>query len=139
MTVKEIDNLARKKADFIVEAGKEVKATGKPLTLLQVGLYYYLRQVYDSFDNKEITADEAKAEKERIIKAYEADEAALSEYDRLIQQNGEMLQQLELHRKIFEQDDKRRVAISGLMCKANKNGCEICKQIARFYDGRNEV
>lgn len=94
-----------------------------------------MRQVYDSFDNKDITTDEAKAEKERIITAYEADEAALFEYDRLIQQNGEMLQQLEQHKKIFEQDDKRRVAISGLMCEANKHGCEICKQIARFYDG----
>lgn len=105
------------------------------MSMIEAGFYLKLRELYAKYDNKEITADEAKAQKESIIKAYEADEAALSEYDRLIQQNGEMLQQLEQHRKIFEQDDKRRVAISGLMCKANKNGCEICKQIARFYDG----
>lgn len=128
MTVKKIDEMARKKADDL-----------KALSILETGLYYQLRSLYDGFDSGTKTADEAKAKKERIIKQYEADEAALSEYDRLIQQNGEMLQQLELHRKIFEQDDKRRVAISGLMCEANKDGCEICKQIARFYDGRNEA
>ena len=131
MTVKEIDDLARHKLD---------PGEG-PISMLEAGLLWNLRRLYDAYGESKgvLTADEAKAEKERIITAYEADEAALSEYDRLIQQNGEMLQQLELHRKIFEQDDKRRVAISGLMCKANKNGCEICKQIARFYDGRNEV
>lgn len=128
MTVKEIDELARHK----LNPGEE------PISMLEAGLLWNLRRLYDAYDESKgvLTADEAKAEKERIIKAYEADEAALSEHDRLIQQNGEMLQQLEQHRRIFEQDDKRRVAISGLMCKANKNGCEICKQIARFYDGR---
>jgi uncharacterized coiled-coil DUF342 family protein len=97
MTVKEIDELARKKAD-----------TDKTVTILETGLYYQLRSIYESYDKGDITADDAKAEKERIITAYEADEAALSEYDRLIQQNGDLLQQLEQHRKIFEQDDKRR-------------------------------
>jgi len=128
MTVKQIDDLARHK----LNPGEE------PISMLEAGLLWNLRRLYDAFDASKgiMTADDAKAEKERIIKQYEEDYTALSEYAELIKQNGELKQTIEQHQKIFYDDDRRRVAISGLLSEANKHGCEICKKIVMFYDGR---
>ena len=121
MTVKEIDALAKAKSALPVDS-----------TMIEAGLYTKLRQIYELFDYQQITVDEAKKQKADLFEAFEYENGK----DKQI---SELYDKIERDRKIFEQDDKRRVAISGLMCKANKNGCEICKQIARFYDGRNEV
>ena len=83
-----------------------------------------------------MTVEQAKALKEAVIKQYEDAYTALTEYDNLVRQNGELMQELEQHNKIFADDNRRRVKLSGLMCEANKTGCELCKRIARVYDGR---
>ena len=128
MTVKQIDDLARHK----LEPGEE------PISMLEAGLLWNLRRLYDTFDASKgvMTADEAKAEKERIINQYEEEYTALSEYAKLIKQNGELKQTIEQHQKIFYEDDRRRVAISGLLIEADKHGCEICRKISKFWDGR---
>lgn len=121
MTAKDIDALAKAKAALPIDS-----------TIIEAGLYTKLCQLYGLFDYHEITVEEAKKQKTDLFEAFEYENGKNK-------QISELYDKIERDRKIFEQDDKRRVAISGLMCKANKNGCEICKQIARFYDGRNEV
>lgn len=128
MTVKQIDDLARHK----LNPGEE------PISMLEAGLLWNLRRLYDAFDaNKGImTADDAKAEKNRIIKQYEENYTALKEYAELTKQNEELKQTIEQHQKIFKEDDRRRIAISSLLIEADKHGCEICKKISKFWDGR---
>ena len=117
MTVKEIDALAKAKAALPIDS-----------TIIEAGLYIKLRQIYELFDYQQITVEDAKKQKTDLLEAFEYENGK----DKQI---SELYDKIERDRKIFEQDDKRRVAISGLMCEANKHGCEICKQIARFYDG----
>ena len=117
MTVKEIDALAKSKSAMPIDS-----------TIIESGLYTKLRQIYELFDYQQITVDEAKKQKTDLFEAFEYENGK----DKQI---SELYDKIDRVIKIFEQDDKRRVAISGLMRKANKNGCEICKQIARFYDG----
>lgn len=118
MTLNDIDTRAKSKAALPIDS-----------TIIEAGLYTKLRQIYELFDYQQITVDEAKKQKTDLFEAFEYENGK----DKQI---SELYDKIDRNIKIFEQDDKRRVAISGLMCKANKNGCEICKQIARFYDGR---
>jgi hypothetical protein len=117
MTVKEIDTLAKSKSALPIDSA-----------IIEAGLYTKLCQLYGLFDYHEITVDEAKKQKADLFEAFEYENGK----DKQI---SELNDKIERDRKIFEQDDKRRVAISGLMCKANKQGCEICREISRFYDG----
>lgn len=117
MTLNDIDTRAKSKAALPIDS-----------TIIEAGLYTKLRQIYELFDYQQITVEEAKKQKTDLFEAFEYENGK----DKQI---SELYDKIERDRKIFEQDDKRLVAISGLMCKANKNGCEICKQIARFYDG----
>lgn len=128
MTVKQIDDLARHKLD----PGEEL------ITMLEAGLLWNLRRLYDAYDASKgvMTADDAKAEKDRIIKQYEADYTALSEYCKLIDENGELMRRISQYTEIFKQEDAQRVKLSPLIAEANKSGCEICKKIAKVYDGR---
>ena len=34
---------------------------------------------------------------------------------------------------------RQHTAFSLAVCKANKEGCEVCREIAKVYDGRSEV
>lgn len=116
---------------------QHIKLDPKAMTLIEAGLYIKLLDLYSRYDDGKITAEDAKAEKEKLIADFNSDFTAISEFSKLVRQNGDMMQTLEQHRAIFKADDARRVAISGLMCEANKHGCEICKAIANAYDERD--
>ena len=118
MTLNDIDTRARSKAAMPVDC-----------TLVEAGLYTKLRTIYELFDYQQLTVEEAKKQKADLLEAFEYENGK----DKQI---SELYDKIERDRKIFEQDDKRRVAISGLMCEANKNGCDLCKKIAMVYDGR---
>ena len=102
MTAKDIDEMAKR----AIIPNKDAK-------LIELGLFYKLHCLYEAYDLKQMTVEQA-----RVIK-----ETSMSEYEQLS--------------RIFETDDRKRVALSGLICEANKHGCEICKKIARVYDGRD--
>jgi Txe/YoeB family toxin of Txe-Axe toxin-antitoxin module len=127
MNVKDIDRMARKKIE-----------PDENISILDAGLYYTLRRLYEAYDAKkdEMSPEQAKAEKERLCKAYDDAYTAIKEYDDLVCHNEELMRRIEQHRVIFKQDDKKRVKLSPLIAEANKNGCEICKKIAKVYDGR---
>ena len=131
MDIKSIDYKARHKEPLECDVST-------PYQLIQLGLYYRLRQIYELYDNEKengMTVKQAKELKQAVIKQYEDVYTSISEYDKLVRQNGDLMAELETHNKIFAEDNRRRVAISGLMCEANKHGCEICKAIAKAYDG----
>ncbi len=116
---------------------QHIKLDPNAMTLIEAGLYIKLLELYSRYDDGKITAEDAKTEKEKLIADFNSDFTAISEFSKLVRQNGDMMQTLEQHRAIFKADDARRVAISGLMCDANKHGCEICKAIVKAYDGRD--
>lgn len=128
MTVKQIDDLAKHN----ISAGEE------QFTMLEAGLYYHLRQLYNSYSkHKDIMPTEAwKAEKQRIIKQYENEFIALYDYSRVVNENNGLMQRISQHTEIFKQNDLQRTKLSPLIAEANKRGCEICKRIAKMYDGR---
>lgn len=118
MTLNDIDTRARSKAAMPVDC-----------TLVEAGLYTKLRTIYELFDYQQLTVEEAKKQKKELFEAYEYE----SDKDKQI---CEMQDKIDRDMMIFKEDDRRRVAISGLMCEANKNGCDLCKKIAMVYDGR---
>lgn len=115
---------------------QHIKLDPNAMTLIEAGLYIKLLDLYSRYDDGKITVEDAKAEKEKLIADFNSDFTAISEFSKLVRQIGDMMQTLEQHRAIFKADDARRVELSSLMCEANKHGCEICKKIARVYDGR---
>ena len=118
MTAKEIDALSRRKVELPDDT-----------TLVDAGLYYRLRQLYQAYDDKTITDEQARQDKQAALEAYGYE----TEKDKQI---CELQDHIDRDMMILKDDDRRRVAISGLMCEANKNGCDLCKKIAMVYDGR---
>ena len=45
----------------------------------------------------------------------------------------------QLYEKAYRNNAKRGKAIGELLCEVNKHGCELCKRIAKIYDGREAL
>lgn len=118
MTAKEIDALARRKVEIPDDT-----------TLVETGLYYRLKQIYSAYDEQQITDEQAKVDKSALIEAFDLERER-------VQQINELQDKIDRDMLIFAEDDKRRVRLSSLIAEANKNGCELCKRIAKAYDGR---
>ena len=122
MKAKEIDLLAKKKAPL----------PGQP-TISERGLHAALICIYADYDANKDT-DKGAAET-----AKQAKQAAIEEYEYLTglqEENAELSRRISQDIAIFQRDDRQRVILSPLMAQANKNGCAICKEIAKVYDGR---
>jgi hypothetical protein len=122
VTTKEIDAIAKKKAPL----------PGKP-TISERGLHAALISIYADYDANKDT-DKGAADKSK-----QAKQAAIEEYEHLTglqEENAELSRRISQHIEIFQQDDRKRVALAPLMAQANKIGCALCKEIARVYDGR---
>lgn len=83
--------------------------------IIERGLWGALRDIYTAFDEGKIPIESAKKAK--------AD--AFAEYNEFIRR-----------RQIYLKDAQKRIEIAPIISEAELNGCEICKQIARIYDGR---
>lgn len=103
-------------ADDVIDLAKAKKPIAiSSATIPEVGLYYKMRDLYDRFDKKQISKELARDLKRMYVE----------EYCKWLTYKAEYLA-----------EDKKRVAICGILCDANKNGCEICKKIAQLYDER---
>lgn len=87
-------------------------------SLLEAGLYYRLVNLYNSYDEKLIPEIGARKAKQDLIAEFEYQQR---------------------QRELYLADARQRAALSPIMAEANKNGCEICRQIARIYDGREVI
>ena len=121
MTVIQIDDLARHNLD----PGED------NFTMLEAGLYWHLRRLYERYKASagEMTVDDAKAEKARLFEQYEAETGKDA-------QIAELTEHVDRQMRILRDDDRRRVALAPLIAQANKTGCALCREIARVYDGR---
>lgn len=85
------------------------------LDILEVGLWHKLNALYRQFDANKITIGEARKAK---IEAFEE-----FEHEAQI-------------RRIYMEQNRRAVEIGKIMAEVNKNGCEVCRRVAKIYDGR---
>lgn len=118
MTKKEIDALAKKREHL-----------PETTSIVEKGLYLALVSIYEAYDAKTMTADEAKEEKQSAFDEYDY-------YSELPKINDDLYHKTNQFAEILKRDDEKRVKLSGVLAEANKNGCEICKRIAMIYDGR---
>ena len=106
-------------ADDVIDLAKAKMPIGiSSATIPEVGLYYKMRDLYDRFDSKQISKELARSLKQLYVE----------EYCKWLNYKAEYLA-----------EDKKRVAIAGILCEAEKQGCEICKKISRIYDGREKA
>ena len=121
MTVKQIDDMARHN----IGPGED------NFTMLEAGLYWHLRRLYERYKASagEMTVDDAKAEKARLFEQYEAETGKDA-------QIAKLTEHVDRQMRILRDDDRQRVALSPLIAQANKTGCALCQEIARVYDGR---
>lgn len=78
-------------------------------------LYHSLVCLYREYRDGIFNADTAKKEKNRLFGKHKD------------------LAQME---RIFREDSRRMTEISGVMVRVNKEGCPLCREVARLFDGR---
>lgn len=87
-------------------------------SLIEYGLYSRLKDIYDAYDRKTIPLNAAKEMKDEAIKEFEQWQFCYNDY------HAEAL---------------KRATIGILMSEASKNGCSICRKVAKIYDGREQI
>ena len=101
--------------DEICELAKRSSPMPADMLLSEQGLYLALRNIYDSYRRGIIDDKQGKREKLNAIKQYE---------------------NLKLGERIYLRQAKMSVELGKLLAKANKEGCEVCRQMAGLLDGR---
>lgn len=100
----------------------ELARTRQPLPegerLSVIMLYYSVRGIYRSYEAKELTLEQAKRAKQDALREY--DSLALSE-------------------RCHIEDARRWSEICRVLNKAEKCGCEYCKEVVRIFDGRQRM
>lgn len=96
----------------------DVQMNKKISNLSQSEALFFLQMVnlFTAYRNREITADEAKAMKNKFIKD---------------------LEKYQMLERIFREDCEIRNKQSQWLIKAEKQGCEICRKLVRIFDGRD--
>lgn len=94
---------------------------GNPLpdgyTQPQVLLYLSFRMLYREYRNQVITRAQAKAEKAKILKAYD---------------------QAQFMWSVFWDSAQIRNRVSEQLTKINRDGCEYCRAVIEIFDGRKK-
>lgn len=85
---------------------------------LEVMLYQQIYYLCRDFDEGHIPKEEARRLKTQYVGEYG---------------------QIKLKQAVYCGHMERMAAISELLLKAEKNGCEYCRKIARIFDGRDNV
>lgn len=85
------------------------------LSLSEQFLFGTIRNIYAAYRAGTITAEQGKCEKNLALGQYE---------------------DLKLGEEIFHRQAKMSVELGKLLTKANKEGCEVCKQMAGLLTGR---
>lgn len=85
------------------------------LLLSEQFLFGTIRNIYAAYRAGTITVEQGKNEKNLALGQYE---------------------NIKLWERIFHEQHKKSVELDKLLVKANKEGCEVCKQMAGLIDGR---
>ena len=102
-------------ADDIIELARHNSPMPAEFTLAEQLLYKSMRLTYYSYKRGLINKAQGMAERKAAVRQFE---------------------RYRLAEKSYRDLAKRGKAIGELLCKVNKDGCELCKQIAKIFDGR---
>lgn len=101
--------------DEISQMAKDNAVMPSDFTNCEQYLFSILRLIYAAYSKGLIDSKEGKREKDIALKNYK---------------------DMELAERIYRRQRKECKAIGQLTTEIEKNGCELCKQIAKIYDGR---
>lgn len=104
-------------ADEIDIAAKKNIELPEDAALSERMLYSALSLLYREYRERILTAEQAKKEKQKLYQAYELN--AQKE-------------------RIWAEHNRRIIEISRTLIRAEKDGCPICKEMARIFDGRQK-
>lgn len=107
-----------KRAEELSEIAKKALPVPEELTFAETYFYLCLRRIYSDYRNKTITAEQAKADKQKLVTEFG---------------------QVRLQEQVYQEHTRRALEISKLLSEADHNGCEICKRISKIYDGRTRA
>lgn len=105
-------------ADEVIELAKHNTSLPDDVTLAEGLLYKSMRLTYAAFREGEITKEQGAQERKQAVKQFD---------------------KYQLYEKAYRNNAKRGKAIGELLCEVNKHGCELCKRIAKIYDGREAL
>ncbi len=105
-------------ADEIIELARHNSPMPAEFTLAEQMLYKSMRLTYDSYKRGLIDKAQGTSERKTAVRLFE---------------------RYKLAEKSYRDLARRGKAIGELLCKINKDGCELCKQMAKIYDGRLPV
>lgn len=102
-------------AEQICKAAQNNEPMPADMLLSEQGLYFALRNIYDSYRRGIIDDKQGKREKLNAIKQYE---------------------NLKLGERIYLRQAKMSVELGKLLVMANKEGCEVCRKMSALITGR---
>ncbi|MFR1348276.1 MAG: hypothetical protein ACLSAQ_00990 [[Eubacterium] siraeum] len=105
-------------ADEIIELAKHNTPLPDDATLAEGLLYKSMRLTYAAFREGEITKEQGAQERKQAVKQFD---------------------KYQMYEKAYRNNAKRGKAIGKLLCEVNKHGCELCKRMAKIYDGREAL
>ena len=103
-------------ANEIIRLAKLGECDFAQLSQAEKLLYLQMVNIFDSYRNRRISADEAKAMKVECVKVFE---------------------KYQMFERIFREACRIRNTQSQWFIKAEKEGCPICKKLVRIFDGRD--
>lgn len=83
--------------------------------LCDMMLYHILTALYREYKEGIVSKELAKVEKTRAMEKH---------------------RDVELWERIYKENTRRTTEISKIMAEVSKNGCEVCRRVAKIYDGR---
>lgn len=104
-------------ADMIDAAARKNEPLSDSAGLSDRQLYCCLRTLYREYRNGIVSVEQAKREKQKLID---------------IHKNNALWE------RIFHEHSRQMTEIGKLSNRVEHDGCEICKQMARIFDGRQK-
>lgn len=104
--------------DEVFELARKKKNPPKNLTMVEFWTFSSARNIYKAYDEGTITIEQARKEKGQLYRQFGVNE---------------------MREGIYLNHMGRAIEIAPLMIQINKNGCDLCRRIARLLDGRTPV
>lgn len=105
-------------ANEVIELARHNTPLPDNATLTEGLLYKTMRLTYAAYREGEISKEQGTQERKNAVKQFD---------------------KYQLYEKAYRNNAKRGKAIGELLCEVNKYGCELCKRIAKIYDGREAL
>lgn len=105
-------------ADEVIELARHNSPLPDDATLTEGLLYKTMRLTYAAYREGEISKEQGTQERKNAVKQFE---------------------KYHMYEKSYRNSARRGKEIGNLLSEVNKHGCELCKRIAKIYDGREAL